>query len=115
MTYDGHGRMKTRHYPIEDAETGTEWTYDADDSIDTVTDPRGVVTNFGYYSTTGRLHQISYDIPSGQSGTVPDTGDVTFVYDNVGNRISMFDGTGSRSYTHNSLSQLTSETKTFTG
>ena len=115
MTYDGHARMKTRHYPIEDSNANTTWAYNADDSVATVTDPRGVVTNFSYYSTTGLLDEITYDVPSGLTSTVPDPGDVSFTYDNLGNRTAMTDGTGSASYTYNSLSQITAETKSFTG
>jgi hypothetical protein len=115
MSYDGHGRMSSRHYPIEDTGTQTFWTYNADDSINTVTDPRGVVTNFGYYSTTGLLHTISYDVPTALASAVPDPGDVTFSYDNVGLRTGMSDGTGSSSYTYNSLGQMLTETKTFSG
>ncbi len=51
---------------------------------------------------------ISYD--PGSTG-IADTNDVTFAFDNVGNRTSMTDGTGSTSYVYNSLSQITSETK----
>lgn len=40
MTYDGFGRMKTRHYPIEDAQTETTWNYNLDDSIYQIIDPR---------------------------------------------------------------------------
>jgi hypothetical protein len=32
MTYDGHGRMKMRHYPIEDANANTTWTYNTDET-----------------------------------------------------------------------------------
>jgi len=41
------------------------------------------------------------------------TSNVTFGYDAAGNRISMTDGLGSASYIYNSLSQMTSETRTF--
>jgi hypothetical protein len=115
MNYDGVGRMRTRQYPIENLGTNTTWTYNSDDSINTVTDPRGVVTNFSYYPTTGLLHQITYDVPSGQAATVPDTPDVSYTYDNLGNRTAMTDGTGSASYAYNELSQMTSEIKNFNG
>lgn len=107
MTYDGHGRMKTRHYPIEDGGTNTIWNYNADDTIHNVTDPRGVVTTFAYNSR-GMVTGISYD-PN--STGIADTHDVTFEFDNAGNRTSMTDGTGSTSYVYNPLSQITSETK----
>src|SRR5262249_40121532 len=53
---------------------------------------------------------ISYD--PGNSG-VPDTTDVSSAYDAVGNRISMTDGFGTQSYAYDSLSRMTSETRTF--
>ena len=110
MTYDGHGRMKTRHYPIENAGANTSWTYNADDSMQTVTDPRGVLTNF-IYNSRGLLETVSYDP---QNTGIADTPDVTFAYDALGNRTSLADGTGSTAYAYNSLSQLTAETKTIT-
>jgi hypothetical protein len=40
--------MKTRHYPVEDDETETTWSYNLDDSISQVIDPRGAITaNYG--------------------------------------------------------------------
>ncbi|MEP7149084.1 MAG: VCBS repeat-containing protein [Acidobacteriota bacterium] len=110
MTFDGHGRMKTRHYPIEDAGENTTWVYNPDDSIQTVTDPRGVVTTFAYNSR-GLPTSISYN--PGSTG-VTDTPDVGFAYDNVGNRTEMTDGTGNTTYAYDSLSQITSETKYIT-
>ncbi len=107
MSFDGHGRMKTRRYPIEDSGANTIWVYNPDDSIQTVTDPRGVVTSFAYNSR-GLTTAISYD--PGSTG-VADTADVGFAYDNAANRTSMTDGTGNTSYVYNSLSQITSETK----
>jgi len=43
------------------------------------------------------------------------TANVTMGYDVAGNRTSMTDGLGSVSYVYNTLSQLTSEARTFTG
>lgn len=40
MTYDGHGRLKTRHYPVEDTGTDTEFFYNADGSVQQTIDPR---------------------------------------------------------------------------
>jgi YD repeat-containing protein len=110
MTFDGHGRMKTRHYPIEDTGANTSWIYNPDNSIQTVTDPRGVVTSFTYNSR-GLMTDISYD--PGSTG-VADTPDVSFEFDNVGNRTEMTDGTGNTSYVYDSLSRMTSETKYIT-
>lgn len=114
MTYDGHGRMTTRHNPIESVNTYTSWTYNTDDSVSTMTDPRGVTTNYTYNSR-GLVSQIGYDVPTILSSSVPDSGDVTFTYDAPGNRTQMTDGTGTHTYAYDQLSRLTSETKSFTG
>lgn len=117
LTYDGHGRLKTRHNPIEDAATDTTWIYNADDTIQQVIDPRGAITNYSYNDARGLLTQISYDPPVSQPTytTIPDTPTVNFSYDAAGNRTQMTDGTGSTSYSYDELSRLKSETKTFTG
>lgn len=111
MTYDGHGRMKTRHYPIEDALTETSWIYNADDSIQQVIDPRQVITNFTY-DLRGLVQQISYQTPS--NSTIPATPAVSFTYDALGNRTQMTDGFGTVDYEYTPLSQLKSETRGFT-
>ena len=54
---------------------------------------------------------ITYGVPSGVAATP----NVSFGYDAAGNRTSMTDGLGSVSYVYNTISQLTSETRTFTG
>ncbi|MEZ5306564.1 MAG: VCBS repeat-containing protein [Pyrinomonadaceae bacterium] len=113
MTYDGFGRMKTRHYPIEDAGTYTEWFYNADGSNSQIIDPRGVITGFTYNDPRGLLTKLSYQVPSGSG--IPDTPDVDISYDNLGNRILVSDETGSRSIAYNDISQITSETRTFAG
>lgn len=51
---------------------------------------------------------------SASSGVTP-TSNVSFGYDSAGNRTSMTDGLGSKSYNYNQLSQLTSETRAFNG
>ena len=105
MTYDGFGRMKTRHYPIEDAQTETTWNYNLDDSIYQIIDPRGAITDFTYNSR-GLTTQIAYTPVSG----VPDTPTVTFDYDNLGNRTSVdVAGITDTTYSYDSLSRLTKE------
>src|SRR5438477_10909989 len=49
------------------------------------------------------------------SGNTAGTPPVSFVYDAAGNRTSMNDGLGSASYGYDSLSRMTSETRTFAG
>lgn len=110
MTYDGQGRMSSRLYPIEDS--STNWTYNPDNSISTITDPRGVITDFTYNSR-GLVSQIGYNVPTSLSSTVPDPGDITFDYDSAGNRKQMIDGSGTTDYEYDELSRLKKETKSF--
>lgn len=116
MTYDGHGRMKTRHYPIEDPGTNTTWTYNDDDTIQMIVDPRDAITNFVYEPVRGLLTDTTYDPPASTPPniTIPDAPDVNFEYDNLGNRTKMTDGTGTVEYFYDELSRLTSEKKYFT-
>jgi YD repeat-containing protein len=104
-TYDGYGRVASHKEPIQT--TATTYTYNADNQVATVTDARGVTQTFTYNSrelpTT-----VSY------SGGPPLTS-INFAYDGAGNRTSMADATGSRTYGYNQLSQLTSETRQFNG
>ncbi|NOT49246.1 MAG: hypothetical protein HOP17_16065 [Acidobacteria bacterium] len=112
MTYDGHGRMKTRHYPIEDANTYTDWIYNADDSVQQIIDPRLAITNFTYGDPRGLTTQISYSVPNGS--TIPVTPTTNFTYDNLGNRTSMTTtGVNTTTYAHDQLSRMTSETVDF--
>lgn len=108
MSYDGHGRLRTRHVPEQNAGTATTWDYNSDDTIQKITDARGASQTFSYNSrhlVTG----IAYNAPAGV--TIPAT--VSFGYDAAGNRTSMTDGTGSNAYNYNQLSQVSSETRTF--
>lgn len=111
MSYDGHGRLKTRHYPIEDALTETTLIYNADDSVQQSIDPRNVITSFSYNDPRGLLTGIAYQVPAGS--TIPSTPNVTYGYDNLGNRTQMTDGLGSVAYEYNQLSQMTAETRRF--
>jgi RHS repeat-associated protein len=107
FAYDGHGRLQSRTTPEQGT---TTYSYNADDMTQTITDARGATTTFTYNSrdlVTG----ITYGVPGGVAATP----NVTFGYDSAGNRTSMTDGLGSVSYVYNSLSQMTSETRTFTG
>ncbi|MFN0141094.1 MAG: RHS repeat domain-containing protein, partial [Pyrinomonadaceae bacterium] len=116
MTYDGHGRLKTSHQPEQrdsnNDPTYTTYNYNADDSIASVTDGRGAVTN-DTYNSRGLLEQVSYAVPSGS--TIPMISPTSFVYDAVGNRSQMTDQTGTTNYAYDSLSRITSETKQFNG
>jgi RHS repeat-associated protein len=106
FSYDGFGRLATRTTPEQGA---TTYTYFLDDRVQTVTDARGATTTFGY-NNRRLVTGITYGVPTG----VESTANVTFEYDAAGNRTSMIDGLGSASYVYNTISQLTSETRSFT-
>jgi YD repeat-containing protein len=107
LTYDGHGRLKTKQAPSQT--NATTYYYNTDDTVQSVTDARGAVATFSYnnrHQTTG----ISYSAPSGIISPAP----VTYGYDAAGNRTSMTDGSGSMTYHYDQLSRLTSEARAFT-
>jgi RHS repeat-associated protein len=104
FSYDGYGRINSKTTPEQGQ---TNYSYFADDAVQTMTDARGVTSTYSYnnrHLVTG----ISY---GGWAGTP----NVAFGYDSAGNRTSMSDGLGSASYAYNTLSQMTSETRTFSG
>ena len=110
MSYDGYGRLQRKHVPEQSANTATVYDYNADDTILSVTDARGASAAYGYNNNRGLVNTITYSAPEG----VATTSNPSFTYDAVGNRKSMTDGLGNKSYTYNQLSQLMSETRTFT-
>lgn len=111
MSYDGYGRLQSKHVPEQDAGTATTYTYNSDNTVNSVTDARSASATYGYVGNNRRLvTSITYNAPSG----VTPTASASFGYDAVGNRISMSDGLGSKTYSYNQLSQLMSETRTIT-
>ena len=117
MTYDGYGRLKTKHTPEQQVDPSnssstdhTTWDYNSDDTIQKITDARGASQTLSYNSrhlVTG----ITYAAPSGVNITAAAA--VTLAYDPAGNRTSMTDGFGSVSYNYDELSRLTGETRGF--
>ena len=107
-TYDGHGRVASHKLPQQTA--ATTYEYNSDDTVRTVTDPRGVIAT-NTYNNRRLLTGISYTPASG----VDLLAAVSFSYDAAGNRTSMNDGTGGISYVYDSLSRISSETRTFIG
>lgn len=105
--YDGYGRLNSRTTPEQGTAT---YTYFGDDTTQTVTDARGATATFAY-NNRKLVTSITYGAPAGVAATP----NVSFGYDSAGNRTSMTDGLGSVSYVFNTLSQMTSETRTFTG
>jgi YD repeat-containing protein len=110
MSYDGYGRLQSKHVPEQNASTATVYAYNANDTIYSVTDARGASATYGY-NNRHAVTSINYSAPTGITATAP----VSFAYDAAGNRTSMTDGLGSQSYNYNQLSQMTSETRTFNG
>ncbi|MBL8185026.1 MAG: hypothetical protein JNK51_08870 [Blastocatellia bacterium] len=79
------GEWKTSHRPEQrSGETlkYTTYNYNPDDSILSITDGRGVVTNYTYNSR-GLVEEMTWDV--GETG-VTDAHDVEFGYDALGNR-----------------------------
>jgi hypothetical protein len=109
MTYDGHGRLKTRHVPQQDTGTSTVWDYNPDDTLNKITDARNASQTFGYNNNRHLVSSITYAWPGG--GTVP--APVSFDYDAAGNRTSMADGSGNCAYGFDQLSRMNSETHNF--
>ena len=50
LTYDGIGRLKTRHTPQQGVNTSTIYNYNDDDSVSSVIDARGAGTTYTYNS-----------------------------------------------------------------
>jgi YD repeat-containing protein len=109
--FDGYGRLKTKHAVEQDAGSFTAFTYNNDDTLNSVTDARGASASYVYNNYRGLINQINYYSPSG----VVSTSGVSFGYDAAGNRTLMTDGLGATSYNYDSLSRMTSETRTFDG
>ena len=108
IAYDGYGRQINKQMPEQTA--ATVWTYNADDTINSITDARGASQTFAY---NGR-HLVTskiYGAPSGSGITVP--APVTYIYDAAGNRKKMTDGFGDHEYTYDQLSRLTQESREF--
>lgn len=108
MGYDGYGRQINKHRPEQTGGLNTVWTYNADDTVSSITDARGASQTFAY---NGRhlLTGITYAAPGGI--TLPST--VSYSYDAAGNRMQMIDGFGTKTYQYDALSRLTQETRPF--
>ena len=48
ISYDGYGRTATKHVPEQNAGTATVYAYNADDTIQSVTDARGASASYVY-------------------------------------------------------------------
>src|SRR5690606_5860729 len=119
-TFDGHGRLAASHRPEQrdgsDNPAYTTYTYNADDSIATVTDARGAVTHYTYENDGTNPERplvtgISWSVPQGSGISVPTA--VSYSFDNAGNRTGMPDALGTIAYTYDDLSRMTAEARNF--
>jgi YD repeat-containing protein len=104
MSYDGHGRQLTSKSPIESAPTS--YAYNADDTLQMMTDARGVVTTYAY-NDRHLVTSVTYGAAPGVVSVSP----VTYGYDEAGNRLWMDDGPGRVDYNFDIQSRLQSETR----
>ena len=107
LNYDGYGRLQSRTTPEQGTAT---FTYFADGSMASATDARGASQTFTY-----DLRHLITGVTFGVPGGVAATSNISIGYDSVGNKTSMTDGLGSMTYAYNTNSELTSETRNFTG
>ncbi|MFN7949557.1 MAG: hypothetical protein U0Z53_29640 [Blastocatellia bacterium] len=111
--YDGYGRLWRRRLPIEGPDSlGTRFTYNDDDAVDTMTDPRGVITSYTY-NARGLTQTVTFN--TGGSQTIAPFGPLSFTYDENGNRLTMNDGAGSTTYHYDALSRMDWEKRHFNG
>jgi RHS repeat-associated protein len=109
--YDGLGRLWKKTTPEQGL---TTLTYNANDTLYQLKDARNVIQTFSYNNRrlpTG----INYNVSGDTTGLTAATPNVSFTYDAAGHRTQMTDGLGTMSYGFNSLAQLNSETRNFTG
>jgi methionine-rich copper-binding protein CopC len=107
-SYDGHGRVSLSKTPIE-LVVGTSYEYFKDDTLKKVIDARGASREYTYYNRA-LVNTITY---AWGGGTVPSQ--VSFTYDELGNRTTMTDGLGSQTYNYDTLGRMLSETRHFNG
>lgn len=110
-TYDGYGRVATQHVPEQSPDTTTTWTYNADDTVLSVTDARGASKTYAY---NGR--HLTTRITYNASGGISVPAEVTYGYDAAGNRLWMNENNQRRmTYHYNALSAMDWEDREFPG
>jgi YD repeat-containing protein len=92
------------------AGTWTTFAYNTNDTVQSVTDARNATATYTY-NARRLVTGITYSAPANITPTAP----VSFLYDAVGNRTQMTDGSGSHLYYYDQFSRMTSETQTITG
>jgi len=108
--YDGYGRLWRRTTPEQGQ---TTFTYNADDTLYQLKDARNAIQTFSY-NNRKLLTGISYDVTNATGNTAA-TPSVSYTYDAARHRTKMTDGMGTMDYVYNSLGQLQSETRAFSG
>jgi len=116
MTYDSYGRMQTRQLPIylgtpQSSTPYTSYEYYDDGTLKKETDPRLATATYNY-NNRGLVTSVSYNSPD--SNVIPNRPSAAFMYDELGNRLTMSDGAGNVSYGYDSLGRMTSESRQFT-
>jgi YD repeat-containing protein len=117
--YDGYGRTWKRWLPKYQASTLDPnftasttpydlYEYNDDDTLKKVTDPRTASVTYSY-NHRGLVTGLTYGVPAG----VASTPNVTFGYDQAGNRAWMEDGPGRVDYIYDSLNRLITEQRKF--
>jgi YD repeat-containing protein len=81
MVYDGYGRLESQHDPEHSFGTAITWTYNADDTVNKITDARGASQTFAY-NNRHLPTTITYDAPFGSGLSIP--AQVTLEYDGAG-------------------------------
>jgi RHS repeat-associated protein len=112
LQYDGQGRLWKETTPEQGT---TEYSYNSDDTVQWTQDARLVKTNLAY-NNRHLVTSLTYDLTGVLAGqNVAPTANVSFTYDEAGNRTSMTDGAGSATYHYDMLSRMDWETRTFNG
>jgi YD repeat-containing protein len=111
MSYDGYGRLQSRHAPEQNAGAATVYSYNTDDTLTSITDARGATVTYSLYNNRRLPLTITFGAPS----PIPVPAQVTYSYDAAGNRTQMTDGSGGVEYVYDSLSRLREEKRTFAG
>lgn len=98
-TYDPLNRRSKVTDPLQVA---TNYGYDGAGNLTTVTDPQGHTTTYGY-DAANELDSVTYS-----DGATPNVSAIS--YDADGERTAMTDGTGTSTWTYDSLHRLTGYT-----
>src|SRR5215212_5406928 len=98
FTYDGYGRLKTKHVPEQSAGAVTTWIYKPDHTVLSIMDARGASTTFTYNNGRHLPNVVTHTLAGGS--TIVES----FSYDAAGNRTAMSDSSGRNTYQYDQLS-----------